>query len=188
VEITGYVNANSALEASCWSANFGYPIGTVGWSVRVDSQTDLAAGQAQLAGDDGYHQLVEAAEGWVTVPGQDLLRRFVYGSPGEPPPIGSIAQITTATAVVDRLEDAIGWSVEIAQHVEGVTGSPVAVLSDTFGTMGGMAWIGVQPDLAGAEAGSAKMMADPTYLGRMTATAGLFLPGSGHVAQLTRFA
>ncbi len=187
-EITAYANANSSLEVSCWSANFGYPIGTVGWSVRVDTQTQLAAGQAELAADVGYHELIEAAEGWVTAPGHDVMRRFLYGSPGEPPAIGSIAQITTATALVDRLEDAIGWSVEIAQHVEGITGSPVSVLSDTFGTMGGMAWIGVQPDIASAQSSGDKMMADPTYLGRMTTTGDLFLPGSGHVAQLTRIA
>jgi hypothetical protein len=74
----------------------------------------------------------------------------VHGEPGEPPPVGAVATVTTATAMVDRMAEAVGWGAEIAEHVASVTGTPVAVFTDAFGQMGGMTWIGVQPDLASA--------------------------------------
>ena len=93
-----------------------------------------------------------------------------------------------ATAKIDRMADALGWAVEIAQDVEGVTGSPLAVFTDAFGTMGGVAWIGVVPDAAAADAGAAKLRADAAYLGKMAATVDLFVPNSGYMSQAMKIA
>jgi hypothetical protein len=186
VDITAYVNANSPLEVTCWAGTFGYPIGTVAWSTFVDSQATLAAATSTLLSQDGYFDRLDAAAEFVTTPGQDLLREVVYGSPADPPPVGAVAQITTATALVDRLADAVGWAVEIAQHLEGVIGSPIGVLTDVYGTIGSINWIGVVPDAAASDASRAKVAADTSYLGRLVATKDLFIPGSGHVGQVTR--
>lgn len=186
VDITAYVNANSPLEVTCWAGTFGYPIGTVAWSTFVDSQATLAAATSGLLSQDGYFDRLDAAAEFVTTPGQDLLREVVYGSPADPPPVGAVAQITTATALVDRLADAVGWAVEIAQHLEGVIGSPIGVLTDVYGTIGSINWIGVVADAAASDASRAKVAADTSYLGRLVATKDLFIPGSGHVGQVTR--
>ena len=185
-EVTAYVNANSPLDVTCWSGTFGYPIGTLAWSSMVASQSELAAATAGLLGQDGYLDLLDSAADLVAAPGQDVLREVIYGTPGEPPAVGSVAAITTATAVVDRMAEAVGWAVEIAQHIEGVLGSPIAVLTDVYGTMGGVTWIGIQPDIAAADVASGKLRADADYLGKLAGSKGLFLPGSGHVAQVTR--
>jgi hypothetical protein len=185
-DITAYVNANSPLEVTCWAGTFGYPIGTVAWSCFVDSQATLAAAMNGLLSQDGYLDRLDAAAEFFTTPGQDLLREFVYGSPSDPPPVGAVAQITTATALVDRLADAVGWAVEIAQHLEGVIGSPIRVLTDVYGTIGGITWMGVATDAAAGDAARAKVGADASYLGRLVATKDLFIPGSGHVGQATR--
>ena len=186
--VTSYVNDHSDLDVSLWSASYGYPLGTLAWTALVESQTALAAATAALLADDGYFDLIEQAADLIDQPGEDLLRQLVHGEPGEPPPVGAVATVTTATALVDRMAEAVGWGVEIAQHVTSVTGTPVAVFTDSFGQMGGMTWIGVQPDLASAEAANAKLMADGDYLGRLAATKDLFIPGSGHAGQTTRLA
>ncbi len=188
MEITAYVNSKTTAPLSCWSASFGYPVGTVGWSMGVESQTQLAAEFAAMAGDDAYFDLIEKAADWVDTPGEDLLRNLIYGTPGDAAEPGAIATVTTATAAVDRMGDAIGWSVEIAQHVESVTGSPVFVFTDMFGQMGKITWIGIQADAAAVDAGQAKMDADTSYLGRMAATKETFIPGSGHTSQMVRIA
>ncbi len=185
-DITAYVNANSPLDVTCWAGTFGYPIGTVAWSTFVDSQATLAAATGALLSQDGYFDRIEAAADLVTTPGQDLLREVVYGSPTDPPPVGAVAQITTATAFVDRLADAVGWAVEIAQYLEGVIGSSIGVLANVYGTMGGISWIGGVPDAAASDASRAKIAADTSYLGRLVATKDLFIPGSGHIGQVTR--
>jgi len=187
-EVTGYVNSHSSLQLSCWAASFGYPLGTVAWSAIVESQAALVGETSKLLGDDGYLDMVEKAADLVSAPGQDTLREIVYGAPGDPPPIGAVSQVTTAIAATDRMADALGWAVEIAQHVEGVIGAPVAVLTELFGQLGGITWIAVQPDIAAADSSRGKLAADSSYLGKLVATKDVFLPGSGQVGQLTRIA
>lgn len=187
MDMTAFVNANSPLNATCWMADYGYPLGTVAWSSIVESQAALAAAFAGLGSNDGYMDRVEAAADMVPTPGEDTLRELVYFNPDGPATgPGAVANITTATAVVDRMADAVGWSIEIAQHVEKVTGTPVAFLTDVYGTMGGVAWISVAENAAAADEGRAKIAADADYLKKITATKDLFIPGSGRVGRLTR--
>jgi hypothetical protein len=126
VEITQYVNTHGSIPVTLWAGNFGYPLGTVIWSAAVESQAALEAATAPLLADPGYLDLLDAAADLITTPGYDVLREVLYGAPGEPPAVGSVLNITVATAVVDRMADALGWAVEVAQHVESVVGSPVA--------------------------------------------------------------
>lgn len=187
-DITEYVNANSTLQVTCWSGTFGYPIGTIAWSSIVESQTALSAATSALLSQGGYLDRIDAAADLVTTPGHDLLRELVYGAPSEPPPLGAVGTITTATALVDRMADAVAWGVEIAQYLEGVMGSSIAVLTDVYGTMGGITWIGVVPDIAAADAARAKVAVDTDYITRLAGSKDLFIPGSGHVSQVTRIA
>ena len=186
--ITQYVNEHGSIPVTCWAAGFGFPIGTVAWTAMVESQAQLFAGTSQLLADEGYLDLLDNAADLITTPGHDLLREVIYGQPGDPPPIGSVAVITTATAIVDRMADAIGWAVEIGQFVESTVGAPIAVLTDVFGTMGGIAWILAQPDFATADAGRAKLMANADYLKHIAGSKDLFIPGSGHIGQAIRIA
>jgi hypothetical protein len=186
--ITNYINANSAIGSSCWAATFGYPLGTLIWSNRVESQASFASATAGLLADPGYLDLAEQAEAMSAGPAQDRLVEIVHGSPSAPPALGSVVLQTTAAAVIDRMADAVAWSVEIAHHVEGVTGSPVFVTIDVFGQMGTIGWLGITPDLAASDTARAKVGADPGYLERLGASKGLFISGSGHVAQGVRIA
>jgi hypothetical protein len=187
-DITEYVNANSPLQVTCWAGTFGYPIGTLAWSSFVESQAALSAATAGLLGQSGYLDRLDAAADLVTLPGHDALREVVYGSPSEPPPLGAIGNITTATALVDRFADAVVWSVGIAQYLEGLMGTSIGVLTDVFGTMGGITWIGVVPDAQASDAARAKIAGDPGYISRLAETKDLFIPGSGHIGQVTRIA
>jgi hypothetical protein len=188
IAITDYINANGTLPVSCWSSTFGQPLGTVVWSARVESQAQFASATATLLSDSDYLDLIDQAGEFATVPGHDSLREIVYGTPGNPPALGSVAQLTTATAIVDRMADAVAWSVEVAQHAESVMASPVYVSIERFGQMGTITWLGIVPDMDAADTAAGKLAADSTYLGRLAATKGLFIPGSGHVAQAVRIA
>lgn len=185
-EVTAYANEHSDLGVALWSADFGYPLGTVAWSCATESQVALAAETAKLLADDGYFDLLEQAEDLITQPGEDLLRELVHGERNEPPPVGSVATITTATAVADRTIDAVGWAVDVAQHVTNVTGNPVSVWTNVYGQFGQITWIGVVPDLAGLEASRVAINSDADYLAKLAGTKDVFLPGSGHFAQVSR--
>ncbi len=60
--------------------------------------------------------------------------------------------VTTATVVVERVADAMAWSVDMATHVEKVTGKPASVWSSVYGQMGEIGWIGVVDDCRGRDA------------------------------------
>ena len=188
MDITAYVNAHSPLDVSLWSATFGVPIGSLAWSAVVESQEQLATATAALIADEGYLDRIDAAADFVTTPGQDTLQDLIYGTATEPEAVGAVAQVTTALAVVDELAAAVGFAVEIAQHIEGVIGSPIMVLTGLYGPMGSISWIGVSPDMAAADSARAKMLTDETYLSRVAKTKGLFIPGSGTVVQAVRIA
>ncbi|MEK7423507.1 MAG: hypothetical protein AAB131_06645 [Actinomycetota bacterium] len=183
LEATAYVNANSPLEVTCWSGGFGYPGGTVIIGAFVESQAALASALGGLIAQDGFNAMIEAGP---VSSRSDMLREVVHGQPSGPPPIGAVATVTTAAAVIDRLADATVWAVEIAQHVESVTGSPVAVLADVYGQMGTLTWIGTGDDAAAADDARAKLRANASYVAKLEGSRGLFVPGTGHVASLTR--
>lgn len=187
--ITEHANSVAPLDIMCWSTTFGHPIGTFAWTTLVETEHVLADGTAALAADENYLDLVDEAADLVAAPGLDELGSIIHGSPdGTPPPIGAVASVTRATALVDRMEDALTWSIDIAQHVERVSGTPVAVATGVYGTMGDVSWIAIAPDRASVDANRAAVQADPDYIGRLAATGDLFIPGSGHVSQSIRIA
>ncbi len=186
--ITEYVNAHGSLPVTLWAGNFGYPLGTMIWSAMVESEAALATGTGQLLADPGYLDLLDSGADLIGTPGHDMLREVLYGAPGDPPPVGALATVTTATAIVDRLGDALGWAVEIGQHVEQVIGTPVGVFTNVFGTLGGITWMGIAADPAEADAARAKLSADTEYLKHIAGSKDLFINGSGHVGQAVRIA
>jgi hypothetical protein len=189
-DVTAHVNANSDLGVSAWSAQFGHPLGTIGWSALVEGRAQLTASTAGLLADPGYHELVHRAADWVVAPPQDFLRGFMHGGPGEdgPPPLGAVAVMTTAVAAGGKYAEAFAWGAEIAQYTESISGMPVALLADAYGTFGQMTWISVAADAAAADAADAAINTDPGYLQRLGAVGDLFVPASGHRSQLVRIA
>ncbi len=188
-EMNAYVCKKSGRPLALWSVSFGQPVGSVVWTVPVDSHADLQAAFAGLAEDDGYYALIEKGAPFVTGPMVDTLREVVHGAPtpgGRP--VGSVAVLTTATMSADKGADAVAWSVELASYVTSVTGDPSMFLLDSYGTFGQATWIGAAADMAAVDAASAKMQTDPGYLKRLAASGGLFIPGSGRRSLATRIA
>jgi hypothetical protein len=188
-EMSAYVSKKSGRPLALWSVGFGEPVGTVVWTVSVDSHADLQAAFSGLRDDDGYFALIEKGAAFVTSPMVDMLREVVHG---EPTPggrsVGSVVSVTTATMSADKGADAVGWSVELANYVTSVTGDPMMFLLDSYGTFGQVTWIGASADMAALDAAFAKMQTDSGYLKRLAAAGGLFIPGSGHRSLATRMA
>ena len=187
-EITNHINSHSSIGVSCWSSLFGYPVGTLIWSARIESQAAFMAATADLVADGAYNDLIEQAASFSGAPAEDALRDVVYGTSAGTLPLGAVAMLTTGVAALDRMADAVAWSVDIAQHAERVGGNPVFVAIDVYGQMGRIAWLGTTADIAAADDVGAKLNADSAYLGRLAETKGLFIPGSGHRAQAVKIA
>jgi hypothetical protein len=187
-EVTTTARELSDLPVTAWAAWFGRPVGTHVWTVPVESHAALDAMSRALLGDGAYLDVVERGRPLVVAPAEDVLREILLGTAGDPPPLGAVATITEADAVVDRMGEAVAWAMDMAEHVRQVIDVPVSLSTPVYGQMGRLTWIGVQPDAAAIDASSGKIRSDAGYLSRLTATGDLFLPGSGRTALFTRVA
>jgi len=183
-----FVSEKAGRDIGLWSVMFGAPLGTMIYSARVEGLADLQSVGAALESSPDYHSKLATGRGFSAAPPVDQLSTPVYGELGDVPPVGSIAVVTTATIANGAYGDAIGWSVEMAQYVEGVTGFRTMFLMDDYGPFGQVRWIGVAPDAASADAAGQKLNADQGYLEKLGAVGKLFAEGSGQRGLAARIA
>jgi hypothetical protein len=182
-----YVTKKIGTEVSLWSMQFGGPVGTMVYSVRVDGHAGLAAITAPLVDDSKYEAMLTKGAEFLAGPPVDMLREPLDGaSGGDPPPLGAVAVITTAIIGNGKYAEAIGWGLDTAAHATKVSGMPVAFYSDLYGPFGQVTWIGVSPDMASLDAANAKINSDAAYIGKLSAAGDLFVPGAAHRAMAVR--
>ena len=59
VDIAQHAASTIGLEVVPWTAVYGLPLGTMVYSVQVDSQAAMAAALTALAADEGYRRRIE---------------------------------------------------------------------------------------------------------------------------------
>lgn len=187
-DMRAFVEGKIGREIGLWANLFGAPNGTMSYTVRVEGLADLQATTAGLLEDPDYHKKLAAGQSMIGGPSMDTLGQPIHGEMGAMPPVGSYAVVTRATMANGKYMEAMGWGVEIAQHVEKVTGLATMFLSSTFGGFGDVAWIMVAADAAGADAATAAINSDADYLTSVNGAGELFIPGSGHQSLTTRVA
>jgi hypothetical protein len=183
-----YVSEKWDREIGLWSVMFGAPLGTLVYSARVAGLADVQSIGAILSGDPDYHAKLASGREFSGGPPVDQISTPIYGELGDPPPVGSVAVVTTATIANGAYAEAITWGVQMAQYVEGVTGFGSTFLVDDFGPFGQVRWMGVAPDAASADAAGQKLNADPGYLEKLSATGDMFVQGSGNRGLASRVA
>lgn len=174
-----YVSDKTGREVGLWSVMFGAPLGTMVYTARLEGLAELQSIGEQLTGDADYHAKLASGRDFSASPPVDQLSTPIYGELGDPPPVGSVAIVTTASIANGAYAEALKWSVEIAQYVEGVTGFRSTFLMDDYGPFGQVRWIGIAPDAAAADAAGQKLNADAGYVDKLGATGKLFAQGSG---------
>jgi hypothetical protein len=187
-DVRQFVSDQTGRDVGLWSVSFGGPLGTIVFTANVDGLADLESIGATLLAHPDYHAKLAAGQGLSGGPPVDQLSTPIHGELGDPPAVGSVASVTTAMMANGAYTDAIGWGVDMAQYVEGVTGYPVTFLADDYGPFGQVRWISVAPDAASMDAAMQKMNADPGYLDKLRASGDLFVQGSGQRGLASRVA
>lgn len=189
-EMCALVNERSAFDVSLWQVLFGAPVGTVSFSMLIESRAALLAGEAQLLADDDYHDLIEKGLDMVPTPPEDRLVQMIHHAGGElqRAEVGAVAEVTAAQIEVDRVADAMAWSVGMADLVASITGYPVHLGTLEHGAFGELQWTGTVPDVTEADRTAELLAKDPDYVDRLTQAGGLFVPGSGRQLLAVRIA
>jgi len=190
IEINQLVNEVGGVEVSLWSSLFGFPLGTVVWSARVESRAVLAEVTGKLMASDAYHSMVEKGQEFITTPGEDTLRQLIHAESMSPtvPPVGSVATVITATPNPGQITKALGWGVEITTLFARITGSSALFFADAYGQFGQLTWIASHTDAAAADAANDALQAAPEYLASIDQAGPLFVPGSGRQGLAMRIA
>jgi hypothetical protein len=187
-EMRTYVSDKLGQEIALWAAGFGAPRGAMTYTARVDGLAGVQAMNATLMGDADYVAKLAAGASLGGGPAEDSLMQPLHGEMGDPPPVGSVATVTSAVVGNGAYADAIGWGIEMAQLVESISGTPTIFGMSAFGTFGQVVWINVAADAAAADAAGNAVNANADYMGRLSAIGDLFVPASGHRSLATRIA
>jgi len=180
-EICDYVNEHSSFRVSMWQVLFGAPLGTMSYSMLIDSRAALLAGQTQLLADEDYLDLVDRAQDYLATPPEDRLVQMVHHAGGElqRAPVGAVATITAAQVEVDRAVDALAWSVGMADLASSIIGYPVHLGTLEHGPFGELQWTATVPDITEADRTAELLAKDSDYMDRLSHATGLFVPGTG---------
>ena len=188
-DMCAYVNDKLDREVALWSAVFGAPLGTMMFTMRVEGVADLATASAGLLADPAYHAKIAAGAAFAGAPAEDSIGTPIRGElGGEAPPVGTYAAVTTAQIANGKYAEAFGWALEVAGHVESVTGMPTLVISSQYGPFGTVNWIAGGADADAVDAANAALMGDEGYMTMLVAAGDLFVPGSGQQALIQRVA
>lgn len=181
IALREYVNAKVEPEIALWAVGFGAPVGTLVYTARVDGLAGVQALGEGLAGDAEYAALLAKGADFISGPPVDHLREAISGDlSATAPPVGSYATVTTAVVADGKYADAIGWGLDIGSHAAEVTGMPVTLLVEMFGTFGTLVWTGIASSAAAADDANAKLNVDPGYMTKLGEGGHLFVPASGH--------
>ncbi len=187
-DMRSYVSDKVGQEIALWSVAFGAPRGTMTYTARVDGLAGVHAMNTTLLGDADYMAKLGAGAAMGGGMAEDTLLQPLHGELGDPPPVGSVATVTTAVVGNGAYADAVGWGIETAQLVESISGTPTVFGMSAFGTFGQVTWINIAADAAAADAAGQAVNANADYMGRLSAIGGLFVPASGHRALAIRVA
>jgi hypothetical protein len=187
-EIAAAASERMGREVSLWAAGFGAPVGAMAFTARVDGLADLAATTASMQTDASYQALVARGATFSVAPPQDSLATPMMGELGDPPPVGAYALITNSVMAGGKFAEAVSWATEMAQLATSITGMPVGLMMQQYGTFGQLTWIGVSADAAGIDASGAAIAGNADYIDKLAGAADLFVPGSATRSLATRLA
>jgi hypothetical protein len=187
-EMAAMVSAKMETEVALWAAGFGEPIGAIAYTMPVDGIADLMAKTAPLQDDADYHAKIAAGADFVVGPPQDSLATPLHGDLGESPPVGSMAVVTNAVIANGQYAEAVGWGIDVAQHITSLTGMPVGLMMQEYGNFGQLTWIGIGADAAAVDASAAATNGDAEYIKKLSAAGNLFVPGTAHRSLVIRVA
>lgn len=163
--------------AYAWAMSAGAPIGCFGISTRVEGNQQLMEFQQKLAASDDYQSVAIQGADLLDGPAQTSLSQIIgsVGEQGDPAPVITITQ---ATVMNGHVADAVGWGMEVLEHVHKVTGQSGLMTNLSAGSFFDIMWIVGAPSAAELDTANDKIQNDAEYIAMLDKAGGFFVPGS----------
>lgn len=177
-----YVNENSGLDVSVLLSVFGRPSGTFTYAAIVEGRSQWIEESGKLLADPAYLERTRRGAELFLGPAEDTMRQIIHMngmSPDDPRP--AMAQTWTAQISRFQFDAGVAWGIEVADYVAGLTGTGIALLADSYGDFGTLAWVAALESAQKADAMNEAMMADAGWRKMVADAADLFIDGKTKV-------
>jgi hypothetical protein len=177
VAVAGSVKRITGHDVNVFAGRFGAPLGSVMWSVRVDSHAELQEMTDKLAADPGYLEEIQSMNGLFMTPAEDRLARFVT----EPVDAATSKYyaLTRATMAAGHYSQAIDFGVRVANYIGGKLGTQTAFLKPTYGGFADVTWVTACDSMEAVDKLTDFQMSDSGYQKFVDEAGPLFVESSG---------
>jgi hypothetical protein len=177
VELAEMVKSLTGDDVNVFAVRFGAPMGTIMWSLRVESQAHLQANNEKMLVDSGYldaaRKLTANFEGHAV----DAMSRFISVTPADGP--SRFYAVTRASMAAGHYPAAIEFGVKVQQYVAEKLGAPTAFMAATYGGFADVTWTIGADTMAGIDAIDEMQMSDTKYQALVNEAGDLFVESSG---------
>jgi hypothetical protein len=184
VEIAKKVTEISGIDIHVWQTHFGAPVGTITWSCRLDSQSQLHETTEKLAVDATYVDMAMSMSEHYAGPAEDAMMRVLSGTPSPEP--SKFYVVTMATMANGQYADAIAWGVSMQEFACDALDAPGVFGTASYGGFADVAWLMGRDSMADVDRAADWEMSNEEYHERINNARDLFLPGSGQQRLIER--
>lgn len=176
VEAGSKVTEVSGLQVSVWTTMFSPQVGTILWTARAESLSELEAAADKWSSDGPLMDWIERSDHLWSSSATDALTEVVHGVL-PPQPASYISTVQAAWAPGEAAE-AMAVGVEVTDTFNRLTGAGIVFGRAVTGPFAGVGWVSSFPDLAAMEAAQAAIGGDEGWLELMGRASRCYQPGA----------
>lgn len=175
IDMAAKVKTTTGTHVNVYQSFYGQPIGTMLWSIRAESQAELADLTAKLTADPGYIDAAQRGAALFTGNHVTALAKVVSTTMAAPKPIVVVTQAVIANG---KLSKAMEFGVAAQALVAKITGQPTTFASDTYGAYGGVRWLIGCDTMEQVDHVEHVMSTDASFIALVESAGDLFVQGS----------
>jgi hypothetical protein len=183
IDIAALITSIHGHDVNVYTSVFGAPAGSILWSMRIESQAELADLRAKTVADPRYIAAAKKLTDNYMGPMTDALAYVVSSTLTAPKPIVMVTQATIANA---KMTKAMEVGVALQEHVGSMTGLPTAFCSDSYGVYGQVRWLVSADTMADVDNANQKMMTDGPFQHLVETAGDVFVQGSASSALIRK--
>ncbi|HUV19248.1 MAG TPA: hypothetical protein VMW33_12275 [Ilumatobacteraceae bacterium] len=184
VGVAQLVTKVTGHEVNVFAARFGAPQGSVMWSTRVESMTELQGITDKLMADSGYLEMLESMNGLFMAPAEDRLSRVLTA-----PIDGATSKyygVTRAAMANGKQADAVAFGIKTAEYIGKSLGTMTAFTKAAYGGFNDVSWLIAFDTEADVDAFEDWQMTDSGYHDIVAEAGDLFVENTGHITLIER--
>jgi hypothetical protein len=175
VEIAGLAAGIAGIQIDTWTTIASRDAGRITWAAFFETLADFDTANQKLNASKEYGDWVDANDKLYVGPIEDSMLQVIHGAP-DPARTFNILFVVNNRAVNGKVGEATAASIEIADLITKISGSPTLVCTSLTGPYGSLVTVGGLEKMADFDQLLAAINADPSFTGRVDEVGPLVQP------------